>query len=170
MNNVDEFENVSVEVRVEPGCEDLPLPRYQTPGSAGLDLSAAVNESVILKPGEYILIPTGLRLAIPPGYEGQIRPRSGLSLRNGIGVLNAPGTVDSDYRGPIGVILVNFGSRDFIVQRGDRIAQLVLSRVARVSFRTVRKLRPGARRSGGFGSTGLNLKSADSESEGESGT
>ncbi|HHS12523.1 MAG TPA: dUTP diphosphatase [bacterium] len=160
MKKIREFEKVPVEVRVEPGCDDLPLPRYQTSGSAGLDLSAAVHGPVILKPGRHDLIPTGIRLAIPPGYEGQIRPRSGLALERGIGVLNAPGTIDSDYRGPVGVILFNFGTENFIIHRGDRIAQLVLCRVAHIQFLPVRNLPDSSRQSGGFGSTGLNHRRA----------
>ena len=111
----------TVRIMREPGCEDLPLPAYQTEGAAGLDLLAAVDAPVVLRPGDVALISTGIRVSIPPGFEGQVRPRSGLALKHGIGILNAPGTVDSDYRGVVGVILFNFGKADFTVARGDRI-------------------------------------------------
>lgn len=123
-------------------------------GSAGYDLRAAVDDVVELAPGERRVIPTGLALALPPGIEGQIRPRSGLALRHGVTVANAPGTVDSDYRGEVGVILVNLGSELFAIRRGDRIAQIVFARVERAEIEDVEDLSPTERGAGGFGSTG----------------
>ncbi len=143
-----------------PHGRDLPLPAYATPGAAGLDLLAAVEAGrpVVLQPGERGLIPTGIRLALPPGHEGQVRPRSGLALRHGITLLNSPGTIDADYRGEVAVILVNLGTAAFAVERGMRIAQLVIAPVTRVTLREA-ALDPAAtaRAEGGFGSTGLDL-------------
>lgn len=147
---------VTVRVRRQPGAEDLPLPRPMTPGSAGLDLPAAVREPLLVPPGGRAVVPTGLRLEIPPGFEGQIRPRSGLAARAGVTVLNAPGTIDSDYRGEVMVILVNLGQDDFVVSRGDRIAQLVVAPVVRAELVEVGEGELGAsgRGEGGLGSTG----------------
>ncbi|MBK7582804.1 MAG: dUTP diphosphatase [Myxococcales bacterium] len=136
------------------GAVEVPLPSYQTDGSAGLDLAAALSEPVELGPGQRRLIPTGLALAIPPGFEGQIRPRSGLALRHGVGMVNSPGTIDADYRGEVGVILVNHGSEAFVVQPLARIAQLVIAPVAHAELRSVTELTPTERGAGGFGSTG----------------
>ena len=133
---------------------DLPLPAYQTSGSAGMDLRAAVPEPVVLRPLERALIPTGLAMAIPPGYEAQVRPRSGLALRHGVTLLNAPGTIDSDYRGEVGVILVNLSAEPFTVSRGERIAQLVVARVAQMAVELVPSLDETERGEGGFGHTG----------------
>jgi dUTP diphosphatase len=130
----------------------LDLPHYQTPGSAGLDLLA--DEAVGLAPGERRLVPTGIAVEIPPGYEGQVRPRSGLALRHGVGMVNAPGTVDSDYRGEVGVLLVNWGREAVEIARGDRIAQLVVAPVERADLQLVDKLGRTDRGGGGFGSTG----------------
>ncbi len=130
----------------------LDLPTYQTAGAAGLDLRA--DEACLLAPGERRLVPTGLSLEIPPGFEGQVRPRSGLALRHGVGMVNAPGTIDSDYRGEVGVILVNWGSASFEVQRGERIAQLVVAPVVQVELSLVADLSGSERGDGGFGSTG----------------
>lgn len=132
----------------------LELPRYQTEDAAGLDLRAATTEPLVLAPGAYELVPTGLSLAIPRGYEGQVRPRSGLAARHGVTVLNSPGTIDADYRGEVKVILINHGSEPFTVQRGDRIAQLVLAQVAQLPLVTVETLDETARGAGGFGHTG----------------
>ena len=132
--------------------EPLPLPSYATDGAAGLDLRADL--AVTLLPGERALVPTGLALAIPPGFEGQVRPRSGLALRDGIGCLNAPGTIDSDYRGELGVILVNLGQKPVTLARGDRIAQLVIARVERAELLESASLPPTGRGAGGFGHTG----------------
>lgn len=131
---------------------DLPLPEYATPGSAGLDLRSA--EDAVLEPGDFRAISTGLFLEIPPGFEGQIRPRSGLALKHGVTVLNAPGTVDSDYRGEVKVLLVNLGKAPFEVKRGDRIAQLVISPCVQVELSEAKELSPTVRSEGGFGSTG----------------
>ena len=148
-------ESVSVLIRRLPGAADLPLPEHATPGAAGCDLHAAVEDQLVLVPGQRELIPTGLAIALPPGYEGQIRARSGLALRHGILLPNAPGTVDSDYRGELRVILMNAGSEAFSRRRGDRIAQLVISRVARAEFEEVSELPSSERGSGGFGHTGM---------------
>jgi dUTP pyrophosphatase len=136
-----------------PAAADLPLPEYATAGAAGLDLRAAVPEPVVVPPGGRVLVPTGLRLALPPGTEGQVRPRSGLALRHGIVLPNAPGTIDCDYRGEVQVILWNTGAEPFVVARGDRIAQLVVAPVVRVDVVEV-ALDETSRGSGGFGSTG----------------
>lgn len=142
----------------DPGTEDLPLPRYMTPGAAGLDLVAANREPVELAPGARTLVPTGLHLEIPPGFEAQIRPRSGLAARAGVTVLNSPGTIDADYRGEVGVILINLGQDTFVVRRGDRIAQMVVSPVARAEMALVspggEELAASDRGQGGFGHTG----------------
>jgi dUTP pyrophosphatase len=130
----------------------LELPRYQTPGAAGLDLLA--DEAVTLAPGERHLVPTGVAVEIPPGHEGQVRPRSGLALRHGVGMVNAPGTVDADYRGEVGVLLVNWGRETVQIARGDRIAQLVIAPVERAELQLVDKLGRSDRGGGGFGSTG----------------
>ena len=147
-------EPVIVSVRRIPGNEDIPLPEYATPGSAGLDLRAAVDSDVELLPGERKLIPTGLTLAIPEGYEGQVRPRSGLALKHGISMANTPGTIDSDYRGPVQVIMINLGSEPFVIHRGDRIAQLVICPVAHARLVEVESLPETVRNDGGFGHTG----------------
>ena len=133
---------------------DVDLPAYQTEGSAGMDLRAAVDAPVKLAPGQRALVPTGLSLEIPPGYEGQVRPRSGLALKHGISLVNSPGTIDSDYRGEVGVILVNLGQEPFTIQPNDRIAQLVIAPVIRAEIREVETLRDTERGTGGFGHTG----------------
>ncbi len=133
---------------------DLPLPAYATPGSAGIDLPAAVEGPVILAPGERMAVPTGLCLALPHGYEAQLRPRSGLALHHGIGLLNAPGTIDSDYRGEIMAILVHHGTVPFTIERGMRIAQMVIAPVTRIALRETSALDSTPRGAGGFGSTG----------------
>ena len=131
---------------------DLALPTRQTPQSAGLDLHA--NISVTISKGERTLVPTGIKVALPLGYEAQVRPRSGLALKHGITVLNAPGTIDADYRGEIGVLLINHGVEDFTIQRGDRIAQLVIAKVEMIDFQEVDELPDTPRGNGGYGSTG----------------
>ena len=136
---------------------DLPAPAYATPGSAGLDLCAAVESDVVLRPGERALIPTGFALAIPPGYEGQVRPRSGLALHAGVTLVNSPGTIDADYRGEVAVILVNLGAEPFRLRRGERIAQLVIAPVVQPVLKEVgsaEELGPTTRGAGGFGHTG----------------
>lgn len=142
----------------EPGAEDLPLPRYATAGSAGMDLHAAVTEDLHLAPGERALVPTGVRLALPEGCEAQVRPRSGLALRHGLALVNSPGTIDSDYRSAIGVLLINLGRETVRIGRGDRIAQLVVAPVLRAEWEEVAPgaLPPTARGENGFGSTGHN--------------
>jgi dUTP pyrophosphatase len=135
---------------------DLPLPTYATSHSAGMDLMAAIEEDVIIRKGERKLIPTGIALALPEGYEAQIRPRSGLALKNGITVLNTPGTIDADYRGEIGVILINLGEADFVVSRAMRIAQMIISSYTHANFTVVEDLSSTKRGEGGFGSTGQN--------------
>lgn len=149
------MEQTLVKVFREPGCEDLPLPEYATTASAGVDLRAAVTEAVTLQPGERRLISTGLRMALPDGYEGQVRPRSGLAVRHGIGMVNSPGTIDADYRGVVHVILINLGQEPFTVVRGDRIGQLVVAPVTRVAWQEVTSLDETARGEGGFGHTGV---------------
>jgi dUTP pyrophosphatase len=146
---------LTVEVQQDAGCGDLPLPEYQTQGSAGMDLRAAVEHPVTLEPGKIAMVPTGLRVAIPAGYEAQVRPRSGLALKHGVTVLNTPGTVDSDYRGPVNVILCNLGPSSFEIRRGDRIAQMVVTRVERIEWKCVESVNETERGSGGFGHTGL---------------
>ncbi len=131
-----------------------PLPEYQTEHAAGMDLHAAMTEDVILKPMERALIPTGLFIELPEGYEAQVRPRSGLAIKHGITVLNTPGTIDADYRGEIKVILINLSASEFIVKNGDRIAQLVISKVEKARWIPVSALNESKRKSGGFGSTG----------------
>ena len=132
----------------------LPLPAYATPNSAGADLCAAVSEDILLRPGERTLIPTGFKIAISVGFEAQIRPRSGIALRHGVTVLNSPGTIDADYRGEVGVVLINLGDQDFTVRRGDRIAQIVIGRVANAIWQESDALTQTSRGSAGFGSTG----------------
>lgn len=151
------IEPLKIRIQRLPAARDLPLPSPASPGSAGLDLRAAVpaGGELLLQPGERALVPTGLVLEIPSGWEGQVRPRSGLALRHGIGVLNAPGTIDSDYRGEVGVILVNLGAEPFRIERGDRIAQLVIAPVQKVEWEEVEALGESERGAGGFGSTGL---------------
>ena len=134
---------------------DIPIPEYETLNSAGLDLAAAIENDIVLKPMERKLIPTGFSIGLPESYEAQIRPRSGLALKNGITVLNSPGTIDSDYRGEIGVILINLSDQDFTVTRGMRIAQMVISQYTRISWDVVEDLPVTVRGTGGFGSTGL---------------
>lgn len=144
-----------VAVRRLPHGRDLPLPAYATAGAAGLDVVAAVAEPVTLAPGERRLIPTGLAIALPAGYEAQVRPRSGLALKHGIALVNSPGTIDEDYRGEVGIILINLGSDSFTINRGDRIAQIVVAPVTRALLAEVDELPDTARGAGGFGSTGV---------------
>lgn len=148
--------SINIEIRQLPHGEGLALPAYHSLLAAGLDLLAAVPEDapVILAPGKYALIPTGLTIALPEGYEAQIRPRSGLAAKHGVTVLNAPGTVDADYRGEIGVLLINHGDAPFPVRRGERIAQMVIAAVVRADLASVASLSATDRGSGGFGSTG----------------
>lgn len=141
-------------VRARPGFDDLPLPAYATDGAAGADLRAAIDEPVTLAPGQRAMIPTGIAFALPPGFECQVRPRSGLAARHGITMANAPGTIDEDYRGEVMVILLNLGSEPFTVERGMRIGQAVFARYERIVWEEVATLDGSERGAGGFGSTG----------------
>ena len=147
---------VTIEIHQLPHGEGLPLPAYQSAHAAGLDLLAAVpaDAPLVLSPGQYALVPTGLAIALPEGFEAQVRPRSGLAAKHGVTVLNAPGTVDADYRGEIAVILINHGSAPFTIARGERIAQMVIAEVANAELVPVVSLAPTGRGGGGFGSTG----------------
>jgi deoxyuridine 5'-triphosphate nucleotidohydrolase len=147
--------SIPVLLRRLPHAEGLPLPSYATAGAAGMDLIAAVQDPVTVGAGERALIPTGLTIALPPGYELQIRPRSGLALRHGITLPNTPGTIDEDYRGEIGVIVLNTGAEAFVIERGARIAQAVLAPVSRAVWQEVDSLDTTVRATGGFGSTGI---------------
>ena len=147
--------SLTIPIRRLEGTSDLPFPAHITPGSAGLDLTAAVTEPLTIAPGGFDIVPTGIQIALPLGYEAQVRSRSGLAFKHGIFALNAPGTVDSDYRGEIKVILANFGKEEFTISRGDRIAQMVVSRYERVSWSEVSDLEATERGEGGFGSTGI---------------
>ena len=149
-------ETVKVDIRQLPHGEGLALPAYQSADAAGLDLLAAVPEHapMILAPGQYAMIPTGLVIALPSGYEGQVRPRSGLAAKHGVTVLNSPGTIDADYRGEINVLLINHGGAPFTIRRGERIAQMVIAAVVQAELRPVTSLSETERSSGGFGSTG----------------
>lgn len=151
-------DTVRILVQRVRGTEDLPLPDYATSGSAGMDLLAAVDADVVLQPGERRLVSAGIRAAIPEGFEGQVRPRSGLALRHGISMVNSPGTVDSDYRGVIQVIMINHGDEPFTVRRGDRIAQFVIAPVARAVLVETDDLPDTSRSDGGFGHTGIDSR------------
>lgn len=148
------IETVTIEIKRKPGTEDIPLPQYMTEHASGMDLRAAVPEPVEIAPGAVRLVPTGIVIALPPGYEAQVRPRSGLALKHGLLVVNSPGTIDSDYRGEVSVILGNFGPEPFRVERGARIAQLVIQRVARADWKVCEHLAETERSDGGFGHTG----------------
>jgi dUTP pyrophosphatase len=149
------LERVVVKIRRLGGNEDIPLPVYGTEGASGMDIRASVEEPFLLEPGKIGFVPTGLAISMPPGYEAQIRPRSGLALQYGIGMVNSPGTIDSDYRGEVGIILINWGGEPFIIRRGDRIAQMIISRVYRADLVEVDFLEPTSREQGGFGHTGI---------------
>ena len=146
--------DVRVAITRLPDGDGLPLPAYMSALAAGADLCAAVREDLTLAPGARALVPTGFAIAVPAGFEAQIRPRSGLALKAGVTIPNAPGTIDADYRGPVGVILANLGGEPFVVRRGDRIAQMVIAPVSRGAFEEVDALPDSARGDGGFGSTG----------------
>jgi len=150
-------ENNKIEIKIEKveGCEDLSLPISASKFSSGVDLVSAVSADTVLKTGKIKLISTGIKIMIPEGYEGQIRPRSGLALKHGITVLNTPGTIDSDYRGIVKVILINLGEEDFNIQRGDRIAQLVIQKIFFPNFKIVENLNKTRRGEGGFGHSGI---------------
>ena len=146
---------IDVKVELLPHFEGLDLPKYMTEHSAGMDLLAAVEEDVVLEPMEIKLIPTGLKLQLPDAYEAQIRPRSGLALKKGITLTNSPGTIDADYRGEVGIIMQNLGKEQFVVKRGERIAQMVVAPVIQASFEVVNEVNNTDRGVGGFGSTGV---------------
>lgn len=143
-----------IKIKKLPHGENLPLPAYATKGSAGMDLMAAINEDITLKAGDRVLVPAGISLEIPLGMEAQVRPRSGLAIKHGITVLNTPGTIDSDYRGEVAVILINLGKEDFVITNGMRIAQMIIAHHERVDIKEVRELSGTERGNGGFGSTG----------------
>ena len=146
-------EELAVLITTFPAYEGLPLPRYMSAQAAGMDVYAAVAAEVVIPPGAWCVIPTGIAIALPAGYEAQVRPRSGLAVRYGVTIANTPGTIDADYRGEIGIILINHGERNFVVRRGDRIAQLVVQSVCRVSWARCRQLPATGRGEGGFGHT-----------------
>jgi len=152
---LDMLNGVRVALMRLPEGEGLPIPTYMSDLAAGADLYAAVRDELVLLPGARALVPAGFALAIPPGFEAQIRPRSGLALRSGVTCLNAPGTIDADYRGPVQVLLANLGAEPVTIARGDRIAQLVVAPVSRASFEEVADLPQSVRGAGGFGSTGV---------------
>ncbi len=143
-----------LKIKKLPNGSDLPLPKYETKGSAGMDLLAAIDENITIKPGEIKLVKTGISIALEEGFEAQVRPRSGLALKNGVTVLNTPGTVDSDYRGEVCVILINHSQVDFVITRGMRIAQMVIAKYEQAKIKEVLDLDETIRGSGGFGSTG----------------
>ena len=145
---------LKVQVKVLPHGQGLPLPQYMSAHAAGMDLYAGVEKELIIAPGKWKLVPTGLAMAIPEGYEAQVRPRSGLALKQGVSVLNTPGTVDADYRGEVGVILMNHSQTDLVIKRGDRIAQMIINKIERIAFEEVVELPGTDRGAGGFGHTG----------------
>ena len=146
--------SVTLSIVKLPGSEDLPLPEYKSSHAAAMDLAAVVPESITLQPGSRALVPCGFCIAVPDGFEGQIRPRSGLAARHGVTVVNAPGTIDADYRGEVMVALINLGEAPFVIERGMRVAQLLVAPVVRVAWSEVAELPPTARGAGGFGHTG----------------
>jgi dUTP pyrophosphatase len=151
----DSADHVTLRVKRLDGNKDIAMPSYETEGASGLDLRAAVDRELTLHPGDIRLVPTGLAISLPPGYEAQIRPRSGLALKHGVGMVNSPGTIDSDYRGEIGLVLINWGDAPFVIKRGDRIAQMVIARVSRARVLEVDRLETTERGEGGFGHSGV---------------
>jgi len=151
------LERIPIKIKRLDHNPDLPLPRYETEGSSGMDIRAAVDGPVILNPGEVKLIPTGFAISIPPGYEGQVRPRSGLALRHGVGMVNSPGTIDSDYRGEVSIVMINWGQMPFTIKRGDRIAQMVIGKAYRAELVDINdsSLDATIRGAGGFGHSGI---------------
>lgn len=147
-------DKITLKIKRLPGGLGLPLPDYHSLHAAGMDLMAAVKERVVIEPGRWSLVPTGIAIEVPDGYEAQVRPRSGLALNHGVSLVNTPGTIDADYRGEVGVILINFGTEPFTVRRGDRVAQMVFSRVTRAEIQEVVDLTETKRGDGGFGHTG----------------
>ena len=147
--------DILIPIRRMAGSEDIPLPAYESVGAAGLDVRAAVTSTVRLEPGRIALIPCGFAIAIPPGYEAQLRPRSGLATKSGVTLVNSPGTIDADYRGEVGVALINLGTDIFEISRGLRIAQMVVAPVCKVEWNEVQDLQPTIRNKGGFGHSGI---------------
>lgn len=155
VNNMNHAPIIKI-LRLKPDLhEDIPLPCYMTPQSAGMDICAAVEKEIVIETGEIALVPTGFAMAIPGGYEAQIRPRSGLAVKHGIGLINSPGTIDADYRGEVMIALINLGKKDYTIHRGDRIAQMVIKRVYQARLQVVERLDKTIRNDGGFGHTGL---------------
>jgi dUTP pyrophosphatase len=149
------MESINIKIkRISIIYADIPLPEYATEGSAGMDIRAAISQPIVVKKGEVTLVPTNISVEIPHGYEIQVRPRSGLAAKYGIGILNSPGTIDSDYRGEIKILLINFGKEEFTIQKGERIAQLIISRVFKANFLEETSLNESKRGTGGFGHTG----------------
>lgn len=148
------MKTIKILLKKKEGCSDLPIPRYATSGSSGMDLVADVNEEVILKPGDIKLISAGIYISMPAGFEAEVRPRSGLALKHGISLVNTPGTIDSDYRGLINIIMINHGNEPFTVRRGDRIAQMVIKEVVKADIEVTEGLDDTVRSHGGFGHTG----------------
>lgn len=148
---------VKIDIKTLPNHEGLPLPSYATEQSAGMDLTAAIDIAITLQPMERKAIPTGLAIALPPGFEAQIRPRSGLAIKNGITMINAPGTIDADYRGEVAVLMINLGTEAFVVERGMRIAQMVIAKYETANWQVVTELNETSRGTGGFGSTGTKV-------------
>ncbi len=148
------MQKIKVFVEQTEDSKDLPLPKYMSDQAAGLDLYAAVDEAEVLAKGEIKLIPTGLKIALPEGYEAQIRPRSGLAFKHGISLVNTPGTIDADYRGEIKIIMINFGDADFVINRGERIAQMVVNQIEQIDWEVTETLDETTRGAGGFGHTG----------------
>jgi dUTP pyrophosphatase len=148
------LKKVKILLKKKEGCLDLPIPRYATTGSSGMDLVADVREEVILKPGDIKLISAGIYISVPQGYEAEVRPRSGLALKHGISLVNTPGTIDSDYRGLVNIIMINHGKEPFSIKRGERIAQMVIKEVVKADIEVTEELDDTVRSHGGFGHTG----------------
>ena len=148
------MKTIKILFKRKDGCEDIPIPAYATSGSSGMDLRADVEGEVALKPGEIKLISTGIYVSIPEGYEAEIRPRSGLALKHGVSLVNTPGTIDSDYRGLLSLIMINHGKDEFLIRRGDRVAQMVIKEVIKADIEVVEELDETVRSGGGFGHTG----------------
>jgi len=148
------LKTIKILFKRKDGCEDIPIPAYATSGSSGMDLRADVEGEVALKPGEIKLISTGIYVSIPEGYEAEIRPRSGLALKHGVSLVNTPGTIDSDYRGLLSLIMINHGKDEFLIRRGDRVAQMVMKEVVKANIEVVEELDETVRSGGGFGHTG----------------
>jgi dUTP pyrophosphatase len=149
------MDRIDIRIKKKPGCEDLPTPRYMSKGSSGMDIYADVEGELTISPGEIRLVSAGIYMSIPEGFEMQVRPRSGLAVKHGISIVNTPGTIDSDYRGLLGIILINHGKQPFTIKRGDRIAQIVVNKVIQADLAVVDELDETARSHGGFGHTGV---------------